>query len=97
LLVHYTFSLSNVGYTSIHPLIAVRAHQLGMPHAIRQALADAHLTMGDIDGVAFTRGPGAFSTFHPATTSEPLSLSLTLTFALPMRDADLGMLCACVR
>ncbi|KAJ7072499.1 glycoprotease family-domain-containing protein [Mycena amicta] len=42
----------------IHPLHALRAHQRNMARVVRKALDDANLTMNDIDGVAFTRGPG---------------------------------------
>ncbi|KAJ7647491.1 glycoprotease family-domain-containing protein [Roridomyces roridus] len=42
----------------IQPLIALRAHQRNLPDAVRRALLDAQLSMQDIDGVAFTRGPG---------------------------------------
>ncbi|KAJ7209560.1 Gcp-like domain-containing protein [Mycena pura] len=44
--------------SGIHPLVALRAHQRNMPGAVRKALHDAKLEMADIDGVAFTRGPG---------------------------------------
>ncbi|KAF7315335.1 Dye-decolorizing peroxidase [Mycena indigotica] len=58
----------------IHPLHALHAHQRNMarhiilwsatrslqvkPMVVRKALDDANLTMNDINGVAFTRGPG---------------------------------------
>ncbi|KAJ7188471.1 glycoprotease family-domain-containing protein [Mycena filopes] len=42
----------------IQPLVALLAHQQNMPTVVRRALTDANLEMADIDGVAFTRGPG---------------------------------------
>ncbi|KAK2467799.1 hypothetical protein APHAL10511_000094 [Amanita phalloides] len=46
-------------YGGIHPAVAIEAHQRNMPLAVRQALADAKVDLvKDIDGVAFTRGPG---------------------------------------
>ncbi|KAH7885615.1 glycoprotease family-domain-containing protein [Phlebopus sp. FC_14] len=43
----------------IHPFRAIQSHQQNMPIAVRRALDEANVTMEDIDGVAFTRGPGA--------------------------------------
>ncbi|KAJ7782860.1 glycoprotease family-domain-containing protein [Mycena metata] len=42
----------------IQPLVALLAHQRNMPSVVQRALAEAKLEMADIDGVAFTRGPG---------------------------------------
>jgi tRNA A37 threonylcarbamoyltransferase TsaD len=53
--------------TSIHPLYAARAHQRRMPHAIREALSLAGKTMDEIDGIAFTRGPGMMHYFLSAS------------------------------
>ncbi|PFH51999.1 hypothetical protein AMATHDRAFT_141146 [Amanita thiersii Skay4041] len=46
-------------YGGIHPEVAIQAHQRNMPLAVQQALKDANVDIvKDIDGVAFTRGPG---------------------------------------
>ncbi|KAJ6558572.1 glycoprotease family-domain-containing protein [Mycena vulgaris] len=42
----------------IQPRVAMLAHQRNMPGAVRQALTEANLEIGDVDGIAFTRGPG---------------------------------------
>ncbi|KAJ7497128.1 Gcp-like domain-containing protein [Mycena latifolia] len=42
----------------IQPLVALLAHQRNMPRAVKQALTDARMDISDIDGIAFTRGPG---------------------------------------
>ncbi|KAL5507075.1 QRI7 [Sanghuangporus vaninii] len=45
-------------YGGIFPSVAIREHQRKMPMAVRRALDEAKLDMSQIDGVAFTRGPG---------------------------------------
>ncbi|KAF8972941.1 Gcp-like domain-containing protein [Flammula alnicola] len=46
-------------YGGIYPMGAIGSHQHDMPFAVRRALDEAGLDFGrDIDGVAFTRGPG---------------------------------------
>ncbi|KIJ49341.1 hypothetical protein M422DRAFT_161218 [Sphaerobolus stellatus SS14] len=42
----------------IHVITAMRYHQLNMPGAINKALKDAKISATDLDGIAFTRGPG---------------------------------------
>lgn len=37
---------------------AIHAHQRNMPEAIQRALHDAKLAVTEVDGIAFTRGPG---------------------------------------
>jgi N6-L-threonylcarbamoyladenine synthase len=51
----------------------MRSHQQRMPHAIRKVLDTARLSMADIDGIAFTRGPGVPS----APRDFPLSFPFT--------------------
>ncbi|KIJ59632.1 hypothetical protein HYDPIDRAFT_100379 [Hydnomerulius pinastri MD-312] len=46
------------GFGGIHPMIAIEGHQRNMPTAVQRALKEAKLSAQDIDGVAFTRGPG---------------------------------------
>ncbi|MEL6840707.1 MAG: tRNA (adenosine(37)-N6)-threonylcarbamoyltransferase complex transferase subunit TsaD [Pseudomonadota bacterium] len=62
-----TAILSSVvfGQTALHadfggvvPEIAARAHAEKLDLCIEQALADANLTMADLDGIAVTAGPG---------------------------------------
>ncbi|KAI0364988.1 glycoprotease [Pilatotrama ljubarskyi] len=45
-------------YGGIHPYVALQAHQRNMPGAVQRALREASLTVSDVDGIAFTRGPG---------------------------------------
>jgi N6-L-threonylcarbamoyladenine synthase len=49
--VHETFG-------GIHPMYAMEAHQRAMPRAIQEALNVSGLSLGDLDGIAVTRGPG---------------------------------------
>ncbi|KAG2028864.1 glycoprotease family-domain-containing protein [Suillus americanus] len=46
------------GFGGIHPSVAIEAHQRNMPGAVRMALEQAHVNIHDVDGIAFTRGPG---------------------------------------
>ncbi|KAI9510121.1 Gcp-like domain-containing protein [Russula earlei] len=45
-------------FGGIHPYRAVQAHQRNMPIAVQRALKDARISVLDVDGIAFTRGPG---------------------------------------
>jgi N6-L-threonylcarbamoyladenine synthase len=45
-------------FGGIFPEVASRQHILAIYRIIEQALRDAHLDLGDIDGIAVTRGPG---------------------------------------
>ncbi len=45
-------------YGGVFPEVASRQHILAIYPIIEQALQQAHLTLGDIDAVAATRGPG---------------------------------------
>ncbi|KAJ3747362.1 Gcp-like domain-containing protein [Lentinula detonsa] len=45
-------------YGGIHPGAAVLAHQANLPLAAKRALAEAKVDLSDVDGIAFTRGPG---------------------------------------
>ncbi|KAF9529287.1 glycoprotease family-domain-containing protein [Crepidotus variabilis] len=46
-------------YGGINPLSAIHSHQSNMPFAVKRALKEANLDLKrDIDGIAFTRGPG---------------------------------------
>ncbi len=45
-------------FGGVFPEVASRQHVLSIMPVIEQTLADAHLTVGDVDAVAVTRGPG---------------------------------------
>ncbi|KAF8608578.1 peptidase M22, glycoprotease [Ceratobasidium sp. AG-I] len=45
-------------FKGIHPQVAIRTHAKNLPTALRRALTESSLHINDIDGIAFTRGPG---------------------------------------
>ncbi|MFR9620879.1 MAG: tRNA (adenosine(37)-N6)-threonylcarbamoyltransferase complex transferase subunit TsaD [Rikenellaceae bacterium] len=45
-------------YGGVIPELASRAHQQNIIPVVDAALADASITIGDVDAIAFTRGPG---------------------------------------
>ena len=45
-------------YGGVYPEVASRQHVLSIVPVIEQALAQAHITLADVDAVAVTRGPG---------------------------------------
>src|SRR5512135_3308933 len=45
-------------YGGVFPEVASRQHVLSIMPVVEDALAKAHLTIGDIDALAVTRGPG---------------------------------------
>ncbi|KAL1704582.1 glycoprotease family-domain-containing protein [Schizophyllum commune] len=49
----------NAQYGGIYPYAAIEAHQKNMAcRAIRRALSDSGVGLAELDGIAFTRGPG---------------------------------------
>ena len=44
--------------SGIHPLMAARGHQANVPVAVAEALRAADVSLGDVDGIAVTQGPG---------------------------------------
>jgi len=45
-------------FGGVFPEVASRQHVLAITPVIEQTLADAHLSLGDVDAIAVTRGPG---------------------------------------
>ncbi len=45
-------------YGGVYPEVASRQHVLSIVPVVEQALAQAHITLADVDAVAVTRGPG---------------------------------------
>ena len=45
-------------YGGVFPEVASRQHVLSITPVVEQALAQAHLTLNDIDAIAVTQGPG---------------------------------------
>ncbi|PVF99378.1 peptidase M22, glycoprotease [Serendipita vermifera] len=45
-------------FQGIHPQVAIQWHQHNLPFALQRALAEAKMDVREVDGIAFTRGPG---------------------------------------
>lgn len=50
--------LDHAQWGGVVPELASRLHQVWVPAVVQQALADAKLTMADLDAIAVTTGPG---------------------------------------
>ncbi|KII90399.1 hypothetical protein PLICRDRAFT_157527 [Plicaturopsis crispa FD-325 SS-3] len=57
------------GFGGIEPTTAFELHQKRMPEAILKALADAQMRIEDVDGIAFTRGPGMYASLSVGSTA----------------------------
>ena len=66
-------------FGGVFPEVASRQHVLAITPVIRQTLAAAHLSLGDVDAIAVTRGPGlAGSLVVGVNTAKGLALGLGL-------------------
>ena len=57
-------------YGGVIPELASRAHQQNIVPVIDKAIKAAGITMGDIDAIAFTRGPGLLGSLLVGTISQ---------------------------
>ncbi|KAJ3539265.1 hypothetical protein NMY22_g4815 [Coprinellus aureogranulatus] len=65
-------------FRGIEPMTAIQAHQRNMPSAVTRALREANVDIvKDIDGIAFTRGPGM-----PGCLSVGMNASKTMAAVL---------------
>ena len=66
-------------YGGVFPEVASRQHILSIVPVVEQTLAQAHLTLGDLDAIAVTRGPGlAGSLLVGLNTAKGLALGADL-------------------
>lgn len=66
-------------FGGVFPEVASRQHVLAITPVIQQTLADAHLSLGDVDAIAVTRGPGlAGSLVVGVNAAKGLALGLGL-------------------
>lgn len=66
-------------YGGVFPEVASRQHVLSITPVVRQTLAAAHLSLGDVDAIAVTRGPGlAGSLVVGVNAAKGLALGLGL-------------------
>lgn len=78
----------HAAYGGVVPELASRDHVRRMPVLIRQALADAGVSMSQLDAIAYTAGPGlAGALLIAAGTGEALAASLGVP-ALPIHHLE---------
>ena len=66
-------------YGGVVPELASREHQKNIVPVVDQALKQANVTRGDIDGIAFTKGPGLLGSLLVGTSfAKALSLGLNI-------------------
>jgi N6-L-threonylcarbamoyladenine synthase len=66
-------------FGGVFPEVASRQHVLAITPVIQQTLAAAHLSLGDVDAIAVTRGPGlAGSLVVGVNAAKGLALGLGL-------------------
>ncbi len=66
-------------YGGIVPELASRAHQQNIVPVVHQALAEAGISMNDLDAVAYTRGPGLLGSLLVGSSfAKGVSLSLDI-------------------
>jgi len=68
-------------FGGVVPEIASRAHLEAMPNVIRQALAEAKVSLSDIDAFAVTAGPGLIGALLVGTSS---ATGLALALGKPL-------------
>lgn len=68
----------HTAYGGVVPELASRAHEQNIVPVVSEAVRRAGLTLGDIDAIAFTRGPGLLGSLLVGTNfAKGLSLSLS--------------------
>ncbi len=72
-------------YGGVVPELASRAHQQNIVPVVDQAIKQAGLTSGDLDAIAFTRGPGLAGSLHVGTS---FAKGLSLALNIPLVDVN---------
>ncbi len=75
----------HVKYGGVIPELASRAHQQNIVPVVATALKDAGLTIDQIDGIAFTRGPGLLGSLLVGTS---FAKGLSIAKGIPMLDVN---------
>ncbi|GHU10601.1 tRNA N6-adenosine threonylcarbamoyltransferase [Alphaproteobacteria bacterium] len=90
----YSQTLEHLAYSGVVPEIAARAHLEKIDLVVKKALADAELTVSDIDAVAGTCGPGLIGgVVVGATFAKAMSFSLGIPF-IAVNHIEAHALCA---
>jgi N6-L-threonylcarbamoyladenine synthase len=72
-------------YGGVVPELASRAHQQNIIPVVHQALKNANVTKEDIDGIAFTRGPGLLGSLLVGTS---FAKSFALAMDIPLIEVN---------
>lgn len=72
-------------YGGVVPELASRAHQQNIIPVVEQALKQAGVTKEDVDGIAFTRGPGLLGSLVVGTS---FAKAFALAQGIPMMDVN---------
>lgn len=72
-------------YGGVVPELASRAHQQNIVPVVSEAIRQAGINKGDIDAIAFTRGPGLPGSLHVGTS---FSKGLALALGIPLVDVN---------
>ncbi len=72
-------------YGGVVPELASRAHQQNIVPVVSEAIRQAGIEKGDIDAIAFTRGPGLPGSLHVGTS---FSKGLALALNVPLVDVN---------
>lgn len=72
-------------YGGVVPELASRAHQKNLIPVVHSAIKKAGITLDDLDGIAFTRGPGLMGSLVVGTS---FAKALSLAKNIPMMDVN---------
>lgn len=72
-------------YGGVVPELASRAHQLNIVPVVHQALKEANITKNQLNGIAFTRGPGLMGSLLVGTS---FAKSLAYGLEIPLIDVN---------
>jgi N6-L-threonylcarbamoyladenine synthase len=72
-------------YGGVVPELASRAHQKNIIPVVDKALKEANVSLEQIDGIAFTRGPGLMGSLVVGTS---FAKSVSLALSIPMLDVN---------
>lgn len=72
-------------YGGVIPELASRAHQQNIVPVVDTALKDAGLTIGDVDAIAYTRGPGLLGSLMVGTS---FTKGLSIARNIPMVEVN---------
>jgi N6-L-threonylcarbamoyladenine synthase len=72
-------------YGGVVPELASRAHQKNIIPVVDKALKEANVSLEQIDGIAFTRGPGLMGSLVVGTS---FAKSVSLALNIPMLDVN---------